>query len=188
MLRRRMLFPPLRAELKKLNESIASRLWLTTAPTHSVSNVFYFPDLLLGYLHSIPQVTYSGHDLSVSIDSTDISTNPRTVHLPNWSLFFNIRFTLFIIVLLDSVVPSFTALETFPVPALGSLPPGRVIRKLQLDYRMASSLSSRRTLSGFPLLTAEEFETACHAFLGRVHVVDDSKVGWSSIRLDQRVS
>ncbi|KAI2872812.1 hypothetical protein CBS76997_10858 [Aspergillus niger] len=53
---------------------------------------------------------------------------------------------------------------------------------------MASSLSSQRTLSGFPLLTAEEFETACHAFLGRVHVVDDSKVGWSSIRLDQRAT
>lgn len=54
--------------------------------------------------------------------------------------------------------------------------------------RMASSLSSRPTLSGFPLLTAEEFETACHAFLDRIHVVDDTKVGWSSIRLDQRVS
>ncbi|BCR97666.1 ATG3/ATG10 family protein [Aspergillus luchuensis] len=53
---------------------------------------------------------------------------------------------------------------------------------------MASSLSSRPTLSGFPLLTAEEFETACHAFLDRIHVVDDTKVGWSSIRLDQRAT
>ncbi|PWY76358.1 autophagy-related protein Atg10 [Aspergillus sclerotioniger CBS 115572] len=53
---------------------------------------------------------------------------------------------------------------------------------------MASSPSSQPTLSVFPLLTAEEFETACHAFLDRVHVAGDTKVEWSSIRLDQRTT
>ncbi|RAK98338.1 ATG3/ATG10 family protein [Aspergillus ibericus CBS 121593] len=53
---------------------------------------------------------------------------------------------------------------------------------------MAPSPSSQPTLSVVPLLTAEEFETACHAFLDRVHVAGDTKVGWSWIRLDQRAT
>ncbi|PWY76173.1 autophagy-related protein Atg10 [Aspergillus heteromorphus CBS 117.55] len=53
---------------------------------------------------------------------------------------------------------------------------------------MASSPSNQQTLSGFPLLTAEEFDAACCAFLDRVHVVGDAAVGWSSIQVHQRAT
>ncbi|PYH94426.1 autophagy-related protein Atg10 [Aspergillus ellipticus CBS 707.79] len=53
---------------------------------------------------------------------------------------------------------------------------------------MASPPSSQRTLSAFPLVTAEEFDAACRAFLNRVHVVGDTVMGWSSIRLHNRTT
>ncbi|KAB8256256.1 autophagy-related protein Atg10 [Aspergillus pseudonomiae] len=56
--------------------------------------------------------------------------------------------------------------------------------------RMASSsLSSQRVVSAFPLLTPEEFECACRAFLDRIHVLGSlDGVGWSSIRFVQQAT
>ncbi|KAL2808680.1 hypothetical protein BJX63DRAFT_23487 [Aspergillus granulosus] len=50
---------------------------------------------------------------------------------------------------------------------------------------MASSscLQSQSALSVFPFLTDDEFESACRAFLERVHTARSSAMRWSSIRL-----
>ncbi|KAL5332890.1 hypothetical protein BJX70DRAFT_392628 [Aspergillus crustosus] len=47
---------------------------------------------------------------------------------------------------------------------------------------MVSQPSGQDTLSSFPFLTSGEFESACHAFLTRIHAANRSMVGWSSIR------
>ncbi|OJJ29536.1 hypothetical protein ASPWEDRAFT_307331 [Aspergillus wentii DTO 134E9] len=57
-----------------------------------------------------------------------------------------------------------------------------------LTRRMASSSSSLGTLSVFPLLSTDEFESACRAFLDRVDVLGiPDRLGWSSVRVEQQV-
>ncbi|KAL4783483.1 hypothetical protein BJX76DRAFT_255693 [Aspergillus varians] len=43
--------------------------------------------------------------------------------------------------------------------------------------------SGQDALSSFPFLSNDEFEAACRAFLGRVHVAGMSTLAWSSIRV-----
>ncbi|KAE8376841.1 autophagy-related protein Atg10 [Aspergillus bertholletiae] len=53
----------------------------------------------------------------------------------------------------------------------------------------SSSLSSQRVLSAFPLLTPEEFECACRAFLDRIHVLGNlDGAEWSSVRFVQQAT
>ncbi|KAE8163150.1 hypothetical protein BDV40DRAFT_263413 [Aspergillus tamarii] len=53
----------------------------------------------------------------------------------------------------------------------------------------SSSLLNQGVLSAFPLLTSEEFECACRAFLNRIHVLGNlDGVGWPSIRFVQQVA